>query len=148
MDKRVPHSLVQTLGSLPDFAGLDEQDLLTIAGESMNLVWQAGSPIFKPGDPTEALYLVLMGECSIHDEGSDSLDGEVAHPKAGDSFGEMSLLLNAVHSRTATAVTDCEILVLPKESFEKLLDSNPKLAAHFDERARSRHAPLRKASGV
>ena len=147
MDKRVPHSLVQTLGSLPDFAGLDEEDLLTIAGESMNLVWQAGSSIFKTGDPAEALYLVLLGECSIH-EGADPADGEVAHPKAGDSFGEMSLLLNATHSRSATAVTDCEILVLPKESFEKLLDLNPKLAGHFDERARSRHAPARHASGA
>ncbi|MCA1838799.1 MAG: cyclic nucleotide-binding domain-containing protein [Actinomycetota bacterium] len=148
MDKRVPHSLVQTLGSLPDFAGLDEEDLLTIAGESMNLGWNSGSIIFKRGDQAEALYLVVSGECSIHD-GDHPSAGEVAHPKAGDSFGEMSLLLNATHSRTATAVTDCELLVLPKESFTKLLDSNPKLAAHFAGVAEGRHAPaLKNASSA
>ena len=124
------HSLVQGLRSIPDFATLDEATLLAIVGESMNLFWRAGSTIFQAGDRGRALYVMLEGECSIH-EGSSPQEGEVAHPKAGDSFGEMSLLLNTTHMRTATAITDCEILVLPKQAFTALLDSYPLLAAHF-----------------
>lgn len=137
MNSSVPHSLVQNLRRIPDFAALDDRTLLTIAGESMNLAWTAGSTIFKTGDKGDALYVMLEGECSIH-EGSSQMDGEVAHPRPGDSFGELSLLLNATHSLTATAITACEILVLPKEAFTHLLDSNPVLAKHFDNILKSR----------
>lgn len=137
MEHKVPHSLVQTLRRIPDFAALDERTLLAVVGESMNLAWKAGNPIFREGEKAQALYVMLEGECSIH-EGTFPEGGEVSHPKPGDSFGEMSLLLNATHSRTATAITDCEILVLPKQAFSNLLAQYPALAAHFDKVVRSR----------
>lgn len=137
----VSHSLVRSLRGIPDFATLDESTLLTIAGESINLSWKAGSTIFKPGDPGEALYIVVEGECSIHN--GKPGEEEVAHPKAGDSFGEMSLLLNATHSRTATAITDCELLVLPKEAFDSLLAANPMLAEHFAKALKSHNVVSR-----
>ena len=142
MERKVTHSLVQSLRKIPDFAALDDHTMLTIVGESINLAWPAGSKIFKAGDPGDALYVVLEGELSIHD-GDSPDDGEVSHPKAGDSFGEMSLLLNATHARTATAITDCEILVLPKEAFESLLLANPMLADHFAKVLESRQSTLR-----
>lgn len=142
MAERASHSLVQTLRSIPDFSALDEATLLTVVGESMNLFWKPGSTIFTPGDPGDALYVVLSGEVAIQDE-----EGvEVAHPRAGSFFGEMSLLLNATHSKTAVALSDSEILVLPKAAFTSLLGSNPKLAAHFEDVLRGRRptveAPL------
>lgn len=131
MEPKVPHSLVQAIRALPDFSQLDEETLLKIVGESVNLAWRSGSAIFRRGDAGEALYVMLEGECSIH-EGETPADGEIVRRKPGDSFGEMSLLLNATHSRNATAITDCELLVLPKKAFERLLGSSPSLADHFD----------------
>lgn len=136
-DHQISHSLVQTLRSIPSFSTLEEQTLLTIVGESISLVWKSGSRIFEQGMPGDALYVILSGEVSIHD--GDSLEGRVvADLKAGDFFGEMSLLLNATHSKTATTLMDSEILVLPKEAFVTLLDSNPMLRAHFDEVLKNR----------
>ncbi|MGH2719291.1 MAG: cyclic nucleotide-binding domain-containing protein [Actinomycetota bacterium] len=120
------HSLVQTLGRVPEFSLLDERSLLAIVGESMNLFWRAGSPIFEPGTPSDALYIVLTGEVSIL-EGST----EVSRLTAGDHFGEMSLLLNTTHSRKATALGDSELLVLPKEAFLAVLRTDERLANHF-----------------
>lgn len=142
MEQKVTHSLVQSLRRIPDFDALDDQTLLTIIGESINLAWPAGTTIFKAGDPGDALYIMLEGECSIHD-GRSSSEGEVSHPVAGDSFGELSLLLDAAHARTATAITDCEILVLPKDSFEALLEANPMLKAHFDSVLASRRSTIK-----
>lgn len=137
MAGQVAHSLVQILRRVPDFATLDDRTLLQIVGESANLFWRAGSTIFKPGSPGDALYLLLSGEVGIFD--GDSPESRlVANPKEGDFFGEMSLLLNATHSKTAQAISDSEILVLPKEAFERVLESNPALAAHFDEVLRTR----------
>jgi CRP-like cAMP-binding protein len=121
------HSLVQSLRGVPEFSSLDERSLMTIVGESMNLFWRSGSSIFEPGTPGDALYIVLSGEVLIL-AGTE----EVARLVAGDSFGEMSLLLNTTHTRRAQAVCDCELLVLPKEAFLAMLSTNQRLAEHFD----------------
>lgn len=135
MESHVPHSLVRALRRIPDFAGLDERTLLAIVGESMNLFWRAGSTIFERGSAGDAFYVVLSGDISIRDEEGR----EVIHPREGDFFGEVSLLLNTTHRRDATAVTDCEILVLPKDAFTSVLESNPWLAEHFETVLHARH---------
>jgi CRP-like cAMP-binding protein len=129
---RVSHSLVQTLRAIPDFSTLDDETLLVIVGESMNLFWRQGSRIFAQGTPGDALYVILSGHIAIHD--GDSVEGHVvAELGANDYFGELSLLLNTTHSKTATALADCELLVLPKAAFVRLLEEHPKLQAHFEQ---------------
>lgn len=139
MARKTPHSLVQTLKSIPDFSDLDDETLLGFVGESMNLFWKKGSKIFDPGDPGDALYVVLDGEVSITDPDGN----EVAHPEPGRSFGEMSLLANAVHSKSAIAAQDTELLVVPKEAFTSLLEENPKVAEHFERLLKDRQEDLR-----
>lgn len=129
------HSLVQYLRSVSDFSTLDERTLLTIVGESMNLFWKAGSHVFKRGSPGEALYIILSGDITILDERGR----EVVRLGPGDSFGELSLLLNTSHRRDATAITDAELVVFPKEAFMAILERNPPLAQHFDEVLRTRY---------
>jgi CRP-like cAMP-binding protein len=134
MENIPQHSLVQTLRGIPDFSTLDDRTLLSIVGESMNLFWKAGSVIFEPGSPGDALYVVLEGEIAIYDDDRR----EIVHPRPGDFFGEMSLLMNATHTKTALALTDCEILVLPKGAFKQLLEGIPALAEHFQKVLESR----------
>ena len=124
----MPHSLVQALRAVPDFSALDERSLLAIVGESLNLFWRAGSQIFMPGAPGDALYIVLTGEVQILSDTGEP----VARLQPGDSFGEISLLLNTTHSRRALAIVDTELLVLPKDAFLAMLETNQRLAEHFD----------------
>lgn len=137
------HSLVQTLRTIPDFSTLDERTLLTIVGESSILFWKTASSIFERGAPGEALYVILTGAVLITDE----YGRDVARLQSGDSFGEISLLLNTTHRRNAVATTDCEMLVLAKEAFSKLLDSNPDLAEHFAQVLNTRHPAVTEAAG-
>lgn len=124
----MPHSLVQSLRGVPEFSSLDDHSLLAIVGESMNLFWRSGSTVFEPGTPSAALYIVLSGEVLIR--GADGT--EVARLGPGDSFGEISLLLNTTHGRQAMALADSELLVLPKDAFLGMLGINQRLAEHFD----------------
>lgn len=138
MTTRDTHSLVKALRSVPDFSALDDHTLLQIAGGSMNLVWSAGSAIFEPGTPSEALYVVLAGEVRIVDPSQDG--AEVSRVGPGSSFGELSLLLSETHSKRAEAVEDTELLVLPKGSFEDVLEGNPDLAQQFQRRIDERRS--------
>jgi CRP-like cAMP-binding protein len=123
----VRHSLVSALAAVPDFAALDDRTLLRIVGASANLVWAANSIVFEKGSEADALYIILSGRVQIVDV-VDGEEVEVAILDPGDFFGELSLLLHTTHSKTARALELTEMMVLPKESFQELLASNPDLA--------------------
>jgi CBS domain-containing protein len=129
----VIHTLVRALGAVPAFADLDEETLCSIVGASSNLVWRAGSCVFAPGEPAEALYIVLSGAVRITDEPG----GEVARLGPGAFFGEHSLVRASSHSKGAEAVEDSELMVLPKDSFDRLLSEDPQLAETMRGRLRA-----------
>lgn len=137
MEERISHSLVKALRSVPDFASLSDHELLDIVGASTNLVWPAGSTIFEKGSPSEALYIVLSGRVRI----SDVVNGEridVATVGPDASFGELSLLLQTTHSKEAVAEEDTELMIVPKEWFQGLLQAKMDLAEHFHRRLAER----------
>jgi CRP-like cAMP-binding protein len=137
----ITHSLVKALRAVPDFQSLDDHTLLGIVGASVNLSWPAGSVVFEKGAPSEALYLVLSGEVRILDD-VDGEEQEVSRVGSGGSFGELSLLLQTTHTKKAEAVEDSELMVIPEESFQELLDSNEELSARFRQRVEER-VPVR-----
>jgi len=137
LEERITHSLVKALRSVPDFASLTDHELLDIVGASTNLAWPAGATIFAKGSPSEALFIVLSGGVRI----SDVIDGErvdVARVGPGASFGELSLLLHTTHSKEAVAEDDTELMIVPKEWFQGLLQAKPDLAEHFRRRLAER----------
>jgi CRP-like cAMP-binding protein len=136
---RIRHSLVSALAAVPDFAALDDRTLLRIVGASANLAWKANSVVFEEGSPSEALYIILTGRVRIT-EVTDGQDVEIATLEPGDFFGELSLLLHTRHSKTATALEDTELMVLPKESLQELLAANAELAGHFRRKLETRLA--------
>jgi CRP-like cAMP-binding protein len=135
--ERISHSLVKALRAVPDFSPLDDHALLRIVGTSVNLFWPAGATIFEKDSPSEALYVVLSGAVQIF-ERTEVGEVEVSRVGPGSSFGELSLMLNTTHTKDARALEDAELMVVPKASFQELLDSNPDLDAHFRRRLAER----------
>lgn len=137
MSAQVRHSLVSALAAVPEFSALDDQMLLRVVGASANLAWPAKHVIFTKGSEAEALYIILSGCVEIVDDinGNELV---IARLDPGDFFGELSILLDTTHSKTARAVDDTELMVLPKDSFQELLDSNADLAAQVRRKLESR----------
>lgn len=131
MSEPAPHTLVKTLRAVPNFASLDDAILLEVVGASANLYWHGGRTVFEAGEPAEALYIVLSGQVQI----LESVGGEqrqVAELGPGDYFGENALLHDVTHTKSAVTSEDTELLVLPKDSFQPLLDGHPDLAARLE----------------
>jgi CRP-like cAMP-binding protein len=139
----VTHSLVTALRAVPVLSSFDEHTLLEIVGASMNLVWRRGSSVFEPGAEAQALYIVLSGEVRIFAR-ADGEEMEVARMGPGEFFGELSLLFETTHSKTALAVTDAELMAIPKESFHSLMAANPEVAEIVRRKAAERY-PARAA---
>ncbi|MDQ4144125.1 MAG: cyclic nucleotide-binding domain-containing protein [Actinomycetota bacterium] len=139
MGRPITHSLVKALRAVPGFDRLGGQELLCIVGASVNLRWSEKSHVFRKGAPGEALYIVLEGKVKIYDE-VDGEEVDIATTGAGDYFGEMSLLADTTHTKSAKALEDSELLVLMKEPFGELLASNEELARAIHETLETRRA--------
>lgn len=139
MGRPITHSLVKALRQVPGFDALSDQDLLHIVGASVNLSWPAGSMVFEKDSPGEALYIVLSGKVRIFDQ-VDGKEVEIARTGPGDFFGEMSLVLDTMHTKNAQAVEDSELLVLMKDYFRRLLEMREEVAASVHERLEERRA--------
>jgi CRP/FNR family cyclic AMP-dependent transcriptional regulator len=122
---------------VPGFEALSESYLVEIAGASINLNWPRGSFVFTKGSPADALYIVLEGSVRIYDE-IDGNEIEIARIGPGEYFGEISLLMETTHTKNVQATEDTELLVLSKQSFGRLLASNPNLEALIRERSETR----------
>lgn len=125
----IGHSLVKALRGVPGFSALGDRDLLQIVGVSVNLHWPTGAMVFEEGQPAEALYIILSGRVRIFVAGHES-ETEVAAIERGEFFGEFSLLRDETHSKSARAIEDSELMIIPKGPFQRLLAYDPVLAEH------------------
>lgn len=91
--------------------------------------------IVKRGDIGREMYLLVRGEVEVTED-----DSSVAKTlKAGDFFGEIALLLLTPRSATVRARTDCDLLVLDKSDFDRILCEHPEFAQGVAKVARERY---------
>lgn len=93
----------------------------------------AGDTMIKLGKDATKAFLLLDGEVSISTvhKGVDVIIQNL-HP--GAFFGELSLLAKFKWFFNATAKTDCEALIIDKESFDKVMEQHPEKRKRIVER--------------
>lgn len=92
----------------------------------------AGTIVIEENALGDALYVIQNGEVrvtrDIDQDGQHSEKEEIGRLKAGELFGEMSLIDDVLTSARVSTVTDCRLLKMPRDKFEALLASDEKLA--------------------
>jgi CRP-like cAMP-binding protein len=84
--------------------------------------FEPGEPVFRAGEASKRMHVVLRGEVAITLPGSAGAVGVV---RCGECLGEMSLLTAAAHSATATARTQVEAAVLGHQDLAELIRLRP-----------------------
>jgi CRP/FNR family transcriptional regulator, cyclic AMP receptor protein len=120
-----PPPIVDSLSTIPFFAGLDPDALGRVAAGTRARRFRRGEVIFHLGDPGDALFIIVSGEVkiSLPSEGGD--EAILVRLARGDVFGELALLDGAPRSATATALTAVETVVLPRDRFRELIANEP-----------------------
>ena len=106
------------------FARVDDDSLAICAATLRVRRFRRNETIFHQGDPGNSLFIVESGAVKIvlpSPEGEDA--AIIATLGRGDFFGELALLDGAPHSATAVAVETTETLVMQREAFEDLIDT-------------------------
>jgi CRP/FNR family transcriptional regulator, cyclic AMP receptor protein len=116
------------LRSVPLFSDLSETCLLTLAHAGKFVQVEKGQFIFFKSDPSEKVYIVRTGLVSIVLESPDGREMVINEMRPGDTFGEVGVLTRQPRSTSAVARTKSEFLLLPRQVFLGILDTDPALA--------------------
>jgi len=117
--------IVDSLRSVPFFAGLDDDALGRVAAGMRSRRFRRGEVIFHVGDPGDALFIIVSGEVKIWLPSEAGEEAILVRLRPGDVFGELALLDGAPRSATATALSAAETVVLPRDRFRELISSEP-----------------------
>lgn len=116
------HALLRELAL---FAHLDASTLDELAGELEWFSLPGGATLFELGDPADSLYVLKSGSLGAFKpdaKGELQLEGIVA---AGETVGELGLIVDQPRSATVRALRDSELLRLPRAGFETLVAKHP-----------------------
>lgn len=119
--------MIEHLGRVKIFAGLSPLHLRRIADLGVEEEHASGS-IFAEGDEGDKLYLIVSGAVRISRIVPGMGEEALAVLRAGDSFGEMSLLDDSPRSAHALVHERCRLFVIRKEDLQDLLFVDRNLA--------------------
>ncbi|HMC45683.1 MAG TPA: cyclic nucleotide-binding domain-containing protein, partial [Caballeronia sp.] len=120
-----PFDVRSLLRDLELFRHLDDATLTELAGELEWFAMPGGATLFDYGDVSDALYVLKSGSLGAFKpdmDGAFHLDGVVA---AGETVGELGLIVDQPRSASVRALRDSELLKLSRHGFENLIARYP-----------------------
>jgi CRP/FNR family transcriptional regulator, cyclic AMP receptor protein len=115
----------QLLNEVPLFALLDEQERATLAKQMETVTFPAGTTLFHRGDPGDSLYVVRSGEVEIFFKNDTGERFLLETARAGDFFGEVSLLDGGPRTASAVCTQDVEAVEVDREDLAELVRIRP-----------------------
>ncbi len=113
--------IVDLLGTVRLFQGLPRADLERIAELAKPKELEANEILFREGDPGDRFYVVYSGAVEVLKERPLGDHERLAIRRAGDAFGEMSLLNDAPRSASVRALEPSRLLAISRQDFDMLL---------------------------
>ncbi len=130
---------IALLGSVPFFAGFDNEHLRLLAFSAEARSLPAGMVLHEAGQPLHSSYVIKEGEV-IASRGEDS---RTFGP--GDLLGERALIVEAKAMETVSVAKAAQVLQIRRAVFRRFLDEYPQMAAAIRARIADRVVQSAKA---
>ena len=118
----------QVLRRSPLFARLGDQETDAVLAHARVAKYAEGAQIVAKGDPGDSMMAVLSGRVAISAPSRDGRQMVLTIMRDGDLFGEIALLDGKERTADVVALSDCEILVVPRRSLLSLLERHPEIS--------------------
>jgi CRP-like cAMP-binding protein len=131
--------LKNLLATSPLFRPFDRQQQMDLIRRFDGHEVAAGTEIIREGGQGLGLFVVLAGEVEVTKrqpglaEGAPEAEVPLARLRAGDVFGEMSLINNQPTSASVRAARHSTILFLARDYFQRLIQALPEIRRYFEE---------------
>ena len=124
MNTNVQHSpqlsIVFELRAIRLFQDLPAEVLLALAEEVQHYTYEPDEVLFSQGDKPDGLYCITQGEVAIVHDGRT-----VATVAKHGFLGELALLDEAPRAASAIASSQCTVLYIEKDVFNRIADDIP-----------------------
>jgi CRP/FNR family transcriptional regulator, cyclic AMP receptor protein len=122
---------IEMLRGIELFDLLEEDDRIALAEVVDYEEIAAGETLFQAGEPGESLFVVRSGEIELFIKDTAGQRIVLTVARAGDMFGELSLLDSGPRTATALALEDAGLLVLDRDDLLLLFQKRPDAALHM-----------------
>jgi CRP-like cAMP-binding protein len=115
------------------FADLSQAEMDTLAAAAPMKTYPAGSLIYTPHQPVEALFILKRGRIRIFRISSDGRALTTAIVAPGTIFGEMVIVGQRMHDSFAEALDEVVVCVMNQHDVRRLLLADSRIAARISE---------------
>jgi CRP/FNR family transcriptional regulator, cyclic AMP receptor protein len=123
-----PLAPMEFLRGHPAFRRLPANALDQIKSYVVRKRVQRGALIFAKGDPGSSVMAVLDGSVRISVSTINGHEVVLAQVSRGDVFGELAVIDGQPRSANATAIENCELMVIERRNFLPFILSYPEVA--------------------
>ena len=120
-----------TLSQARIFSTLSKDQLERIAEITEEQNFQPGRVIIRQGDPGDNLCILAKGRVKVFRTSREGHDTVLAQLEPPESIGEMALLTGEPRSASVQAIEETVLLIIHKNSFDAVLEDNPRLFREF-----------------
>mmetsp|Transcript_4496 Transcript_4496/g.6639 ORF Transcript_4496/g.6639 Transcript_4496/m.6639 type:complete len:822 (-) Transcript_4496:243-2708(-) len=110
-----------TIRKVPFLSEIDEANLTRVSDALTTVNFPEGERIINKGDVGEVFYIIREGTCTVHDIGAGDSQYVDQVLGVGDWFGERALLTGEPRAANVSATSQCSLLCLSRDTFEKVL---------------------------
>lgn len=126
------HELAGGLEGLNQLIHLAEGDALQSLIEDRNVNrYRKKQVIYQEGNRPSRLYYVQKGKVKTYKTNEDGKDLVIGLHNEGDFLGYVALLEGSSYNETAEAMEETELVIIPREDFEKLINNSQEVARKF-----------------
>ena len=119
-------NVLPILNRISILGGLDDTQLYAVFHMLEVEHYKKGELIFRQGDAPSHIRIIRTGRVRIVENVSGT-PMELCEFKAGDCFGETSVMTVQQHTASALSVEETELLVIPRDKLFQLYDTDPSL---------------------
>jgi CRP/FNR family transcriptional regulator, cyclic AMP receptor protein len=116
------------LAEVPFFQLLSFEERQALTEKVARVAHPAGKQVFSYGDPGDSLYIVCAGEVEIFNQNPTGERMLLETARAGNFFGELSLLDGGPRTACALVTKDLDAVVIDRQALAELLKSRPAAA--------------------
>ncbi|HEX3766129.1 MAG TPA: cyclic nucleotide-binding domain-containing protein [Kofleriaceae bacterium] len=109
----------RALAATPLFAGMPSDALQALVANLQLVSLERGDVLFRAGDPSDALYVIVEGELSVQGGGPPA--AELSRLGPGAFLGEVALMTDQPRNATVICLSPAELLRIDRHTLSRVL---------------------------
>lgn len=126
----------------PCFQLLSKDEAELVRNSKTQVLFRKGDTLTKQGSFASYILFLISGVVKQYIEGSDNRSFNLRIVQAGDFIGLSSVFSKNTYTYSTSALTDCQVMLIGKESLAEIIQGNGAFSFHLIQRYCAQNADL------